>query len=127
AKIKNNNLDLSLEKAPVQFILYNQSHQEVYKQPLTLTLLPGETKYLILARVNSNQKIADAELQALGDFAWQKRLTIPSVKLLPSTPTFTNQQSPPAFVVQGTVYNNSPYQLNQIDIGFLLRDASGKI
>ncbi len=127
AKVVNENLDLSLEKAPVQFILYNENHQEVYKQPTFLTLLPGQTKYLILARINSSQKIASAEIQSLQDFSWQKRLNIPDVKLISSNPVFSNQQSPLAFVVQGTVYNNSPYQLSQIDIGFLLRDTNGKI
>ncbi len=127
AKIVNENLDLALAKSPVQFVLYNQNHQVVYKSNSSLTLMPGETKYLILPRVSSTQRIVSAEVEALDDFKWQKKLSIPTVKLISSSTSILNQQNPPAFIVQGTVYNNSPYQLNQVDIGFLLRDKNSKI
>lgn len=127
AKITNPNLTYSLDNVSYNFVLYNAHGQQIYQSPATLYLLPGESKYLILPRVESQEKITSAEIKFPTAPAWQKRLTIPNVPLVASIPSFTNQQNPVAFVIQGNIYNNSPYQLGQVDINFLLRDVSGKI
>ncbi len=126
-KITNPNLTLSLDKVNYNFVLYNKANQQIYQNPATLYLLPGESKYLILPRVETTEEIAGVDVKLPDTLPWQKRLNVPEVNLSASTPTFTNQSNPPSFVVQGTFYNNSPYQLNQVDINFVLHDAGGKI
>ncbi len=127
AQITNKNLTLSLDKVSYDFLLFNAQNQQVGSSQATLYLLPGETKYLILPNFQTTETITGAQIQFPQNLPWQKRLNIPTVSLSASTPAASNQQNPPAFVVQGTVYNNSPYQLNEVDIGFILRDAAGKI
>jgi hypothetical protein len=127
AEISNPNLTLSLDNVSYNFLLFNAQNQQMGSSQATLYLLPGETKYLILPNYQTAEPISGAQIQLPQNLPWQKRLNIPDVSLTASTPTTSNQQSPPAFVVQGTVYNNSPYQLNQVDIAFILKDAAGKI
>jgi hypothetical protein len=127
AQITNPNLTLSLDNVSYNFLLFNAQSQQVGSSQAILYLLPGETKYLILPKFQTAETIAGAQIQFPQNLPWQKRLDIPSITLSASTPTTQNQQSPSAFVVQGTVYNNSPYQLNEVDIAFILKDATGKI
>ncbi len=126
-KITNPNLTLSLDKVNYDFVLFNKNNQVIYQKQADLYLLPGESKYLILPKVESTEEIAGVQIKLPDSLPWQKRLNIPEVTLSASTPVLSNQSNPPSFVVQGNFYNNSPYQLNQVDINFILRDASGRI
>ena len=126
-QLTNNNLDLSLEKQSYQFNFYNQAHEQVYTEPGKLFLLPGETKYVVVPKVNSTDPIVSAELQLPGSLHWQKRLSIPQVKLVANTPHLYNQSDPLAFVAEGDIYNDSPYRLLQIEISFLLYNSGGQV
>ena len=126
-KISNPNLALSLDNVPYQFLLFNSSHQQIFSGPGTLYLLPGESKYLMLPRADSQQSVTSLQIQLPDTLPWQKRLTIPTVKLIPDAPALSNQTAPQTFVAQGTVYNNSPYQLGQITINFFLLSSSDQI
>ena len=50
-------------------------------------------------------------------------LSIPSV----SAVSVTDQAVPPALILQGTVLNNSPYQLKSVKLVFMLYDSANQI
>ncbi len=127
AQIENKNVDLSLDNVQYTIVLLDSSGAQIYSSTANLFLLPGEKKYLIVPKVTSSQKIASARIELPNDLPWKKRLSIPKIELDAPTPAVFNQVSPPALTVQGTVYNNSPYQLNKVDIGFFLYDAKGNV
>ncbi|MDR3642895.1 MAG: hypothetical protein P4L74_04690 [Candidatus Doudnabacteria bacterium] len=126
-KIANPNLDLSLDNIAYTLDFFNAAGQQVYSYPGTFFLLPNQTKYLTIPTFSSNEQISSARLTLPPNLPWQKRLQIPAVDLEPSLPSHFNQQSPPAFVVQGDFLNNSPYTLNKVRLTFILYNSSGQI
>lgn len=126
-QITNNNLSLSLEKFSATFIGFNANHQEIYRAPLEITLLPAQNKFVVITPIHSTQDITTATIDIPTTIPWQKRFSVPSVTIQPSSVTVSSQTNPLTFTAQGTVYNNSPYLLNKVEIAFLLRDINGKI
>jgi len=127
AKITNNNLDLSADNVSYEFDFYNEKSELLKTASGKLFLLPGESKYLVVPRVESSEKIASAEVKLPGTLPWQKRITIPQVSLSVSQPNYYNQTTPLAFVVEGALKNQSPYLLGRVTLTFLLYDAQGKL
>ena len=127
ATITNPNFDLSLDNVPYQVIFYNSQKQQIYSYSDTLYLLPNQTKYLTVPTFTASDVVAFTNLQLPPSLPWQKRLQIPTVKLLTSLPSPSQQSSPPAFVVTGDFTNNSPYTLGTVRLAFVLYDTSSNI
>ena len=90
-------------------------------------LLPNQTKYLAVPTFNIKDEIAYSELQLPDPLPWQRRLSIPTVNITQSSPTYTQQALPPAFVISGDFSNQTPYQLKKVRLVFVLYDGNGKI
>lgn len=127
ASIKNENLDLSLENAPYTFSFFNDKKELVYTARGTFFLLPNQSTYITVPKITTSEKITAANLELPQAPAWQKRIDIPVVKLIASQPNSSNQIQPPAFVVEGDVVNDSPYNLGKIHLTFILKDFSQTI
>lgn len=126
-QITNENLDLSANNIPFNFNFYNSQKQLLYSYTDKLYLLPDQKKYLIAPRFSTTEQISFAELKFTQDPKWQKRLSLPQVKLTASTPNSYDQISPQAFVLEGSFVNNSVYTLKEVRLNFVLYDASKKI
>ncbi len=126
-KITNPNLDLSLNLVPYTFNFYNNQKQLVYSYSDKLYLLPDQTKYITAPRFTTQDTVAFTDFVLPEKLPWQKRLSIPQAQLITSTPNAYEQFSPLAFVVEGDFLNNSPYNLKQVHLTFLLTDPSGTI
>ena len=128
AKISNQNLDLSAENISYRFIFYDAAKEPLYTTPNdTFYILPNQTKYLTVPRFTATQPVAYTDLQINQKIAWQKRLQLPEVKLITTAPNTYQQMNPSAFVVEGEVTSQSPYQLGKIRLTFLLYDSANKI
>lgn len=127
ATVINENLDLSLENGAYQFNFFNNRGESVYKETKNFFLLPNQKKYLVAPNISSSDEIISGTLTFPNKLNWQKRINIPQVQLLANKPGTYNQLEPLAFVAEGSVVNNSPYNLGQIRLAFLLLDNSGKI
>ena len=126
-QISNLNLELSLDKVPYQVNFYNSQKQKIYSYSDELFLLPNQTKYLAVPTFNIKDEIAYSELQLPDPLPWQRRLSIPTVNITQSSPTYTQQALPPAFVISGDFSNQTPYQLKKVRLVFVLYDGNGKI
>jgi hypothetical protein len=126
-KITNPNLDLSLDNIPYEVDFLNSQKQQIYNYKDTLFLLPNQSKYLVVPTFSVTDQITYTSLVLPQTLPWQKRLQIPQVSLITSLPTTFTQNSPQAFVVQGDVYNNSPYALSKVRLTFIIFDTSGNI
>jgi hypothetical protein len=125
--ITNQNLDLSITKAPFEFTFLNAAGQTVYTYSADLFLLPNEAKYIVVPTFSAQDKIAFANFKFLDGLKWQKRLLLPKIVLAASLPNTYNQLNPSAFTVEGTFTNNSSYQLKQVKLTFILEDFAGTI
>ena len=132
AIVRNDNFDLSLNQQNYAFTLYDNSGDIVTPDNQAqlngkMFLLPSQKKYLIIPKVSSGSTISKASLEFVGAINWQKKLNIPEVNLVASQPATYNQITPPAFVTQGDILNDSPYYLNQVTMNLVLKDATGQI
>jgi hypothetical protein len=133
ATLENENLELSLENVPYEFKFFNEKGEQVYVSAGKFFLLPGQTlssgkrKYIVVPRFTTNEIVHSAKLELPEKLPWQKRLNIDQVKLVTPKPKSYYQTDPAAFVVEGTVHNDSPYSLGQIRLIFLVYNYSGQI
>lgn len=125
--ISNQNVDLSLALADYEFTFQNSKGELLYKDNGQLFLLPNENKYAVVPRFASKDEVANASFRFTKPLRWQKKISIPKIDIQTSEPAFYNQFQPPAFVITGNYYNNSPYQLKQVRLTFLVYDKSNSI
>lgn len=126
-KITNPNLDLSLNQVPFSFVFYNAQKQQVYSYSGRLFLLPNQTKYITVPTFSSAAPVVYDNFTLPSALPWQKKLAVPKVTLITPYPNTYEQAAPPAFVVEGSFSNQSPYTLAQVRLTFLLFDGAGKI
>ncbi len=58
---------------------------------------------------------------------WQKKLNLPNVKLRASEPLLYDESNPLTFIAEGSIINESPYEVASGRIVFLLLDDNNKI
>lgn len=126
ATITNPNLDISVASTNYTVRFYDASGRELYKYTDTFFLLPNEQKYIVVPRVDTDFAPASAKLE-FTDPHFVKRFTIPKISFQSPTPQIYSQSTPQAFVVEGGVYNDSPYFLKIVRVKVLLYDAAGKV
>lgn len=122
--VVNPNTNLSLPETTARMEL-KSGEQVLFTEDIKFFLLPGQSKELVLPRALSSLPITSGQLLIPDQLSWQKRFSIQTVKLIASTPTAFNQIDPTAFVVEGTIVNQSPYLLKKTTINFLLYDKQG--
>jgi hypothetical protein len=126
-QVQNPNVDLSLPQTDYQFIFLNSQNEQVYRESGQMFLLPNESKYIVVPKFVSKDAPTSAQFSFTAPLNWQKRISIPKVDIQISTPNVYDQFQPPAFVVEGDYFNNSPYLLAKVRLTFLVYDKTGKV
>ncbi len=126
-EISNENIDLSLPETSFKIDFTNNLEQTVYTYEGKLFLLPNQKKYIVVPRFQTNEAIKSADFSFLQQLKWQKRLSIPKVNLAVIPATFENQTEPAAFVIESGLSNQSPYNIKQARLTFVVKDVDGKI
>lgn len=126
-QITNDNLDLALPETGYQFTFFDAKGEQVYQESGSVFLLPNEKKYLVVPHFASQQTVKNADFTWTSALNWQKRTSIPQINIQTSSPDTYNQFLPPAFVVDGNYFNDSPYQLAKVRLTFLVLDRGGAI
>lgn len=123
-EVSNPNLDLSANN--ISYTATFQSSGREITDSGTFYLLPNEKKYLVFPRINAAGAVSSGSLR-VENINWQKRLNLPDVPLRASEPILYDEANPLQFVAEGSIINNSPYQVGTARIVFLLFDASDRI
>ena len=126
ATITNPNLDISVGTTNYSVRFFDSSGKELYKYSDSFFLSPNEQKYLVVPRIDTDFAPASAKLE-FTDPHFVKRFTIPKISFQSPTPQVYSQSTPQAFVVEGGVYNDSPYFLKIVRVKVLLYDSGGKV
>jgi hypothetical protein len=126
AYVSNENLELSAKKATYIFTFYDSAGGKVASDTGDFFILPNEKKYLVAPKVQTPDKVTKATI-SFKDVQWQKKTSIPSVKINALQPNLYDQFDPLALVVEGTIVNPSPYLLSEVRIVFLLYDRNHKL
>ncbi len=126
AIISNPNLDLAIDNLRYIFDFYNSSNQKINSSSGTTYLLPDEKKWLVISRIESTEDLVKAEVN-FDSQNWQKRISLPDIKLRLPEPTITEQTNPLAVVTEGAAINQTEFALKQIRIVIVLYGDNNKV
>ena len=126
ALIQNTNRDLVATDFSYTFRFLDEDNKVVHSVNDETFLLPGARKYLIVPNVRIDKAPVNVKIE-FGEIQWKKRLSIAEVNLQKSIPQYGRQSNPTGFFVEGTIRNNSVYNLRSILISGIVRDSSGEI
>ncbi len=125
--VSNPNLDLGATGITYTATFQDSSKRTVYSTNGTLYLSANEKKYLVFARIESGSSAVASGSVTLDNIKWQKKINIPEVKLRASEPLLYDEANPLTFIAEGSIINNSPYQISTARIVFLLYGDNDKI
>lgn len=126
AGVSNTNLDVAVSTTDYEFEFKDSAGVTLTRSKGTFYLLPNTQTSLIVPRIESEFPIVSGILK-IGTPRFQKRISISQVDLQASTPSSYFQLEPVAYVLEGSVYNNSPYTLKQVTLKFLLFDEKDNL
>lgn len=126
AELENPNLDLSASQVNYQFDFYGDSGSVIKTQTGNTFVEPGQKKFIIAPRIESDKYLKKVEFK-INSSNLVKRFEVPKIQLTAGTPQYYNQLEPAGFVVEGLVFNNSPYSLKSVQVKFLLYSNSGEV
>lgn len=125
--VTNPNIDLSANGITYSAKFLSSNKQTIATSSGTLFLLANEKKYLVFPRIeNANTAVSSGTIK-LDNLSWQKRLNVPEITLRASEPILYDESNPLNFIAEGSIINESPYQISAARIVFLLFDENNKI
>lgn len=127
AKIENPNLDLAAKEVNYRFNFYDSKNQLITFAEDKCFLLPNQSKYLVAPKITSLAEIARAEIIINGAIAWQKKISLPQVKLVTGNPYVYQQYDPLSLAAESSVLNRSPYNLGTVGLTVVVFDRNGNI
>lgn len=125
--VSNPNLDLAANNISYSVSFKDSSNNIVSTSNGSLYLLPNEKKYVVFAKIDSSTAGVVSGSLKLGEVRWQKKISIPDVKLRATEPILTDEANPLTFIAEGSIINDSPFQIGSARIVFLLFDENNKI
>ncbi|HEX3099636.1 MAG TPA: hypothetical protein VHQ41_01545 [Patescibacteria group bacterium] len=125
--VTNPNLDLAATGITYTANFYGSDKKMVGTTAGTLYLLPNEKKYVVFAKIDSsNLAVASGKIE-IANVNWQKKINIPEVKLRATEPILYDEANPLTFIAEGSIINDSPYQIASARIVFLLYGENNQI
>jgi hypothetical protein len=125
--VSNPNIDLAATNIPYTANFKDSSKEVVYSTTGTIYLLPNEKKYVVIPRIESTKGAVSSGELVLGEVNWQNKLNIPDVKLRAAEPVLYDESNPLTFIAEGSIINDSPYEIASARIVFLLFDETNRI
>ena len=126
-EISNENFELALQNQPYEFKFYDNTGQFITSVSGNFFILPNQKKYLIVPRLENQTALSRTNFFLTGEQNWRKPLSITTVELISGIPNYYNQQNPLGFVAEGSVTNNSPFEIKEAKLIFLVYDTAGKL
>lgn len=124
--VTNPNLDLGLPQMSFTFKFFNQAGEQVATYDGDSYILPDEQKLVLAPRVLSEEEISSATF-AVDTPTWQKRLSLIDVELRMSEPYVYEELSPLGTSAEGSVVNNSEFNIKQATLVLVLYGPNNKI
>ncbi len=127
-QIVNQNLDLAAKNINYQLDFFdNKGMLTAQSQAGQFNILPDQRKFIIAPKIIAPQGLVVSKIKILSSPVWQKKVSLPEIKLIASLPKGKDQIDPFGFVLEGNIYNQSPYLIKEVKLNFLLYGNGGKI
>lgn len=127
ALVSNPNLDLAANNISYTASFSDSKSSNADSFSGTIYLLPNEKKYVVFPKVGNSSSVITGGSIKLSEVQWQKKINIPEVKLRASEPLLYDEANPLMFIAEGSIINDSPYEIGSARIVFLLFDQNDKI
>jgi hypothetical protein len=128
AQIKNHNQNYGSGQIPYYFRFYDSQGNLIGQRAGLTYILPRQTKYLIVTKIESSRPISRTEL-LFGQINWQKLQDYQPLQLVISQKRyFPLESDQPGFSqVSGVVINKTAFDFDQIDIDILLFNSEHQL
>ncbi len=128
AKVTNPNADYGSPNVEYEISFFNLNGIRISQKSGSFYILPGQTKYVIDLPLKFQEAVSRADL-VIKSADWQKLnpLAINGVDLVAENYNYVPVLQPGVFSkVGGSIFNNSDFDLNKVDIAVVLFDESGE-
>lgn len=126
AKVTNSNTDYGSPDVEYEISFFNSGGTRISQKVGNFYILPGQTRYVVDSPLKFQEQISRADF-AVKSVDWQKlnSLAVMGVTLVAENYSYVPVLQPGTFgKVGGSVFNNSDYDLNKVDVSIVLFDAS---
>lgn len=125
--VTNPNIDLAATGIEYTANFQGANNKNIFPLTGSIYLLPNEKKYVVFPKIDAGGAVVVSGSLKLSEAKWQKKLNIPEVKLRASEPLLYDESNPLTFIAEGSIINESPYEVGSARIVFLLYDDTNKI
>jgi len=125
AYIRNPNSEFGAPRVSYEFIYLDEFNQELARIGGSSFILPGQTRYIVEPAVKfaGTPKAIDFKM---GGVIWQKLSPFSPLGLSLRDVAFQRNQALNSVSVTGIVDNNSPYNLKDVEVSAILKNAQGE-
>lgn len=127
-EIKNPNIDFGASDAAYELNLFNQDGQSAFVKRGSINLLPGQTRYEVITPIIVEKEITTASFK-INNVDWQRlKEFIPQTLFLLKNFEYTVIKPPESgfLKLRGTLFNNSNFDFDRVDVEIVLFDETGK-
>lgn len=125
AEIANPHREFGASEVAYELKLLNGSGNELLKREGVFYILPGQTKFLILPFLTTENNVSDIELN-IKSAKWQKIESLEGMNLIVRNETYTPTGGG-AGSLNAAILNDSDFDFEVVDIDVLLYNSRGEI
>lgn len=124
AEIANPNKDFGASEVAYELKLLNSNKEELLNQEGIFYILPGQTKFLILPFLTTENNVSDIQLN-IKSAKWQKIDSLEGMNLIVRNEKYTSSGN--SSYLNAAILNDSDFDFEIVDIDVLLYNSLGEI
>jgi len=126
AEIVNPHNDFGAPEVEYELTLFNGGDSELLKESGVFYILPGQTKYLILPALTTENAVSRIDFK-ITSAHWQKIESLEGMSFAVRRDKYTIAPNGLSSTLEAVIFNDSDFDFNRVDADILLRDLSGEI
>lgn len=125
AEIVNPHKDFGASEVAYELKLLNADKAELFKREDVFYILPGQTKFLILPHLTTENNVSSIELN-IKSAKWQKIESLEGMNLLVKNEKYVST-GPASGQLNAVIFNDSDFEFELVDIDIVLYNSRGDI
>lgn len=128
AVVNNDNLDIAVNNVNYTIKFYDTANTVLNTVSGNTFISPGASSYIIVSRLAIDTTKLGKAVLVLGEPRWQKSIgQEKSIEVKSPRPSISNTFNPIMLNAEGSIVNNSQYNLKEIRIKFLVKTKTNKV
>lgn len=126
AEILNPHKDFGASEVNYELTLFNQGGEELLKREEAFYLLPGQTKFLILPFLTTDNNVGNIDLK-IKSAKWQKLESLEGMNLIVRREKYSVLNGGSSSALEAVIFNDSDFDFEIINVDVVLRNARNVI